>query len=84
MNAPTFLLALVIAATPATHDAARAESFEAQQKALELITNTADRICNVVSAKGDTSSEEAKGNVTAQVNGLLSKLAANWARSPSA
>jgi hypothetical protein len=68
-------LALVIAATPATHDVACGESLDAQQKALELITNTADRICNIVSTKGDADSGEAKGNVAAQLNGLLSKLA---------
>ncbi|MGH6843363.1 MAG: WD40 repeat domain-containing protein, partial [Methylocella sp.] len=75
MNARAFLLVLVIAATPATHDIARAESLEVQQKALELITNTADRICNIVSTKGEGDSSEAKGNVTAQLSGLAAKLA---------
>lgn len=75
LNARIFLLVVMIAAMPATHDIARAESLEAQQKALELITNTADRICNIVSTKGDADSSEAKGDVKAQVNGLLSKLA---------
>lgn len=65
----------MIAAAPATHDIARAESLEAQAKALELITNTADRICNIISTKGEADSSEAKGNVTAQLNGLASKLA---------
>jgi len=68
-------LILGIAATLVKHDIACADSLEAQQKALELITNTADRICNIVSTKGDADSTEAKGDVKAQVNGLLSKLA---------
>ena len=75
LNARTFLLVLVIAAAPATHDMTRADSLEAQQKALELITNTADRICYIVSTTGDANSVEAQGHVTAQLNGLASKLA---------
>ena len=52
-----------------------AQSIDAQQKALELITNTADRICNVVSTRGEASSAEAQGNIKAQLSGLASKLA---------
>jgi len=65
----------VVAATPVTHDIAHAESLEAQEKALDLIANTADRICNIISTKGEADSVEAKGGVTAQLNGLASKLA---------
>jgi len=75
LNARTFLLVLAIAATSATHDIARAEGLEAQQKALEVIANFADRICNIVSTKGDANSSEAKTNVTAQLSGLAAKLA---------
>jgi hypothetical protein len=60
---------------PLTPDLARAENLDAQQKALDLITNTADKICNVVSVRGEAKSSEVKGNVTAQLNGLASKLA---------
>jgi len=45
------------------------------ERALELIANTADRICNVVNTYGDTNSLNAKGNVKAQLNGLAAKLA---------
>jgi WD40 repeat protein len=75
LNARTFLLVLVITATPATHDIARAESLEAQQKAIDLITNTADKICNVVSTRGEAESSEIKGEVKAQLSGLAAKLA---------
>jgi hypothetical protein len=75
LDARTFLSVLVIAATLATHNSALAESLDAQTKALGLITNTADRICNIVSTNGDANSVEAKGNVNAQLSGLASKLA---------
>jgi hypothetical protein len=75
LNARTFLLVLVIATTPATHDIARAESLEAEQKALDLITNTADKICNVVSTRGEAESSEVKGEIKAQLKGLAAKLA---------
>jgi hypothetical protein len=45
------------------------------QQAMDLITNTADRICNVVSTKGDVESSEAKGEVKAVLSGLAAKLA---------
>jgi hypothetical protein len=44
-------------------------------QALELITSTADRICNVVSTKGEAQSSEVKGDVKVQLSGLASKLA---------
>jgi hypothetical protein len=75
VNARIFALAHLIAATAATPNIARAETLDAQQNALELITNTADKICNVVSTKGEANSSEVKGNVTAQLRGLASKLA---------
>lgn len=75
MNARAFSLILVIAATLPTPDLVHAENFDARQKALDLITNTADKICNVVSTKGEANTSEVKGNVTAQLRGLASKLA---------
>ena len=53
----------------------RAQKILRLQKALELITNTADRICNIVSIKGDAGSPETNADVKAQLDGLLSKLA---------
>ncbi len=45
------------------------------EQALDLITQTADRICNVVSTKGEVESAEVKGQVQAQLSGLAAKLA---------
>ena len=53
---------------------ADAASLDAPQ-ALDLITATADRICNVVSTKGEAESSEVKGQVKAQLSGLAAKLA---------
>jgi hypothetical protein len=43
-------------------------------KILELIANTADRICYVIVDKGSASSAEAKGAVNVELNGLASRL----------
>jgi hypothetical protein len=45
------------------------------QQALDLITNTADKICNVVSTRGEAESSAAKGEIKAQLGGLAAKLA---------
>src|SRR5580658_7637205 len=42
---------------------------------LDLITQTADSICNVISTRGEAGSSEVKGQVTAQLSGLAAKLA---------
>jgi hypothetical protein len=44
-------------------------------EALNLITQTADRICSVVSTKGEAESADVKGQVQAQLTGLAAKLA---------
>ena len=62
-----------MAAIAFTHVAHAAPLDTAQ--ALDLITKTADSICNVVSTKGDAESSEVKGEVKAQLSGLASKLA---------
>jgi hypothetical protein len=41
---------------------------------MDLITATADRICNVVSTRGEAQSSEARGDIKAQLTGLASKL----------
>lgn len=73
MNARPLLLMFVVAVPP-THDLAHAEITDLQ-KALELITNTADKICNVVSTSGEANSKEVQGSVAAHLSGLASKLA---------
>ena len=55
-------------------NAAQAASPDAPQ-ALDLITNTADRICNVVSTKGEIGSTQVNGQVKAELSGLASRLA---------
>jgi hypothetical protein len=54
---------------------ARAQSSDEQAKAIDLITSTADKICNVVTDKGTANSSEVKGDISAQLSGLASKLA---------
>jgi hypothetical protein len=54
---------------------ARAAPLDTTAQALNLITQTADRICNVVSTKGEIESSDVKGQVQAQLSGLAAKLA---------
>jgi hypothetical protein len=54
---------------------ARAAPLDTTAQALNLITQTADRICNVVSTKGEVESSDVKGQVQAQLSGLAAKLA---------
>jgi hypothetical protein len=42
---------------------------------IKLITDAADRICNVVTANGSASSMDVQGEVKAELRGLASKLA---------
>jgi hypothetical protein len=71
-KASTFLagLALLLVARNA-----RAAQLDVSQ-AINLITDTADKICNVVSTKGAADSSEVKGDVSAQLNALARGLAA--------
>jgi hypothetical protein len=52
-----------------------AQSLEAQTKALDLITMTADRICNIVRLAGNSQSLKVTGDVKAQLSGLIKQLA---------
>lgn len=51
---------------------ARANALDDELKA---ITDTADRICGIVATSGDYQSVKAQGDVNAQIDGLLKKLA---------
>jgi hypothetical protein len=55
--------------------AADAEPLGDQANALKLITDTADRICNVVTAAGSSSSFDVEGQLKAELGGLASRLA---------
>lgn len=52
-----------------------ANELDRQREALNLIGETADRICQTVSSQGSASSTNVQGQVNAQVNGLARKLA---------
>jgi hypothetical protein len=65
--------AIVYVTLVSLHSGAAATLDPAQ--ALDLITQTADRICGVVSDKGTAESSEVKGEIRAALNGLASKLA---------
>jgi hypothetical protein len=56
------------------HNAA-AQNTGDQQKQLEAITATADRICNVVTTEGSTESAKVSGEVKAELSGLAKRLA---------
>jgi hypothetical protein len=54
---------------------ANAEPLGDQAKALNLITDTADRICNVITVSGSARSVDVQGQVKAELGGLASRLA---------
>jgi hypothetical protein len=51
-----------------------AQSLEAQGKALELITGTADKICNIVYLAGNSQSVKVTGDVKAELSGLVRQV----------
>jgi hypothetical protein len=53
----------------------RADPLDMQEKALKLINDTADRICNVIKTRGSSHSVKVTGDITAELTGLASKLA---------
>lgn len=54
---------------------AQSQSLEAQTQALGLITKTADEICSIVSHAGNYQGIKVKGEVKAQLSGLIKKMA---------
>jgi hypothetical protein len=75
LNARSLSVMLVIPAVHLMSDPTRGQNLESTQQILQLISDTADKICNVVSTKGEVNSSEVKGNVTAQLRGLARQLA---------
>ncbi len=73
-SAEQIFAALLSMAPIASPHLASAAPLDTKQ-ALDLITQTADRICNVVSTKGEAESADVKGQVQAQLSGLAAKLA---------
>ncbi|HEV2156284.1 hypothetical protein [Bradyrhizobium sp.] len=68
-----FVLCFAILA--ASKAEAQPQSLDAQAKALDLITKTADSVCSIVTLAGNSQSLKIKGEVKAQLNGLIRQLA---------
>jgi hypothetical protein len=58
-----------------TRTIAFADTFEDQEKKINLILVAADGICNVIDTTGNSESEQVKGEVKAQLSGLAAKFA---------
>jgi len=54
---------------------AQSQTIDAQAKALDLITKTADSVCSIVTLAGNSQSLKVKGEVKAQLSGLIKQLA---------
>jgi hypothetical protein len=59
----------------ASEASAQSQSMDAQAKALDLITKAADSVCSTVKQAGSSESLNVKGEVKAQLNGLIKQLA---------
>jgi hypothetical protein len=66
-------IVLIFAALNATNT--YSQSLDTQAQALTLITRAADNICGIQSHAGSSQSLKAKGDVKAQLNGLIKQLA---------
>jgi hypothetical protein len=69
------IFGFVFAIFAASEASAQSQSIDVQAKALDLITKTADSVCNIVKQAGSSESLNVKGEVKAQLNGLIKKLA---------
>lgn len=65
---PVFLASLTIS------NPGLAQNIDLQRQTLQMITSTADSICNIVTSSGSSSSTEVQGNVRAQLEGLARRL----------
>jgi hypothetical protein len=68
-------LSLVTLSAGGLAQRAHPQSLDAQGRALDLITSTADRICSIVKLAGNSQSLKVKGDVKAQLSGLIKTLA---------
>ena len=73
MNRALFLLMFLLAVN--NQPSANAETFTEQQRALNLIVQTADSLCQTIKMAGESESASVQGKVDAQVNGLIKKFA---------
>jgi hypothetical protein len=77
MSVPTNVIAVIFGlfACATNAEQTHARDLDAQSRALDLITRSADRICNIVQTEGSSHSEKVTGAVNAQLKGLIGKLA---------
>jgi hypothetical protein len=68
------LLVMLVSLISSIGGEAGAETYDTE-KVLNLITSTADRICNVVIAAGNSSGSNVKGEVKAELSGLANLTA---------
>jgi hypothetical protein len=64
-----------VAISAASEANAQSQSIDVQAKALDLITKTADSVCGIVQHHGNSESLNVKGEVKAQLSGLIKQLA---------
>jgi hypothetical protein len=69
------IFGFVFAIFAASEASAESQSIDVQAKALDLITKTADGVCSTVKQAGTSESLDVKGEVKAQLNGLIKQLA---------
>ncbi|MGY4226391.1 hypothetical protein ACVMIH_003752 [Bradyrhizobium sp. USDA 4503] len=69
------IVGFVFAIFFASDASAQSQSIDAQAKALDLITKTADSVCSIVEHHGNSESLNVKGEVKAQLSGLIRQLA---------
>lgn len=69
------IFGFVFAIFAASEASAQPQAIDVQAKALDLITKTADSVCSIVTQHGSSESVNVKGEVKAQLDGLIKKLA---------
>jgi hypothetical protein len=75
MNARPRCFGLALAAVLVTQGGPRQSYADANAESLKAITDTADKICGVVAAAGESQSAKVTGDVKAQLSGLAKRLA---------
>ena len=75
MSGVARLFAFCFAIVAASEAQAQSQTIDAQAKALDLITKTADSVCSIVTLAGNSQNLKVKGEVKAQLNGLIKQLA---------
>ncbi len=69
------VIAVAICCLLAATASVGAQTIDTQKQAVDLITQTADKICSSIGTSGQTTSSQFQGDVKAQLTGLAAKLA---------